>query len=429
MPQRVSSVPNTPFTHREGAARALDALTVALRDHSLSAQHPRHYGLFHPPVDPLAVAVEALVAGFDAQLAVRGAAPGPIAQEGSTLQWVAARFGLPAAHHGSFTTGASEATREALLLALARASPAFVRDGLLGLPARPVVYTSREAHGSVEKAVRACALGASSLRRVRCDAAWRLDLRALREAVHEDRAAGRLPLAVIATAGTTNTGAVDPLPVLADLCAREDLWLHVDAAWAGAAVFSPRTAPLLDGISRADSLAWDAHKWLPLPLAAGVLLTAHPALPEAVFGVDAPYLPRGAGMPYRESGRWSRRFLGAGLFAWLTANGEEGAARWVEAGCDRGDALRRAVTDADWSLVAPTALPLVCFTHERVRRGEIAPQKVAQALRRSGAAWVSETWLDGRVPALHGSAMNPALASTDLDALTHALRDVARGSW
>ncbi|MFO0628398.1 MAG: aminotransferase class V-fold PLP-dependent enzyme [Polyangiales bacterium] len=429
MPQRLSSVLDTPFARPEGALRALDALTRALHHHALSAQPPRHYGLFHPPVDPLAVAVEALVAGFDAQLAVRGAAPGPIALEAATLRWVSARFGLPAASHGSFTTGASEATREALLLALARVSPGFVRDGLPGLPARPVVYASREAHGSVEKAVRACGLGTSSLRRVRCDAAWRMDLRALHEAVREDRAAGRLPLAVVATAGTTNTGAVDPLPRLADLCAQEDLWLHVDAAWAGAAVFSPRTAALLDGVARADSLAWDAHKWLPLPLAAGVLLTAHPALPAAVFGVDAPYLPRGEGMPYRESGRWSRRFLGAGLFAWLTAHGEAGAARWVEEGCDRGDALRRAVTDAGWSLVAPTPLPLVAFTHDRVRRGEVAPQKVAQALRRAGAAWLSETWLDGRIPALHGSAMNPALAPADLDALTAALRDVARGSW
>ena len=129
---------------------------------------------------------------------------------------------------------------------------------------------------------------------MRCDAAWHLDLRALREAVHEDRAAGRLPLAVVATAGTTNTGAVDPIPLLADLCAHEDLWLHVDAAWAGAAVLSPRSASLLDGVHRADSLAWDAHKWLPLPIATGVLLTRHPALPAAVFGVDAPYLPRGA---------------------------------------------------------------------------------------------------------------------------------------
>ena len=239
----------------------------------------------------------------------------------------------------------------------------------------------------------------------------------------------QLPPGDPSACGLVQPEAHDPIALLADLCAHEDLWLHVDAAWAGAAVFSPRTAPLFEGISRANSLAWDAHKWLPLPIAAGVLLTAHPALPEAVFGVDAPYLPRGAGMAYRESGRWSRRFLGAGLFAWLTARGEAGAARWVEAGCDRGDALRRAVTDAGWSLVAPTALPLVCFTHERVRRGEIAPQKVAQALRRSGAAWVSETWLDGRVPALHGSAMNPALAATDLDALTHALRDVARGAW
>lgn len=428
VPQRVASdAPSLLPAAPRPPAEALAALVAVLGD-AQRAQHPRHLGLFHPPPDPVAVAAEALVAGFDAQLAVRGAAPGPVALERQTLAWIAARFGLPAAHHGCFTTGASESTRDALLLALARAVPAFTRDGLVGQPARPVVYASREAHGSVEKAVRACGLGSRSLRRVRCDAGWRMDLRALRVALREDRDAGRLPLAVVATAGTTNTGAIDPLGAIADLCAAEELWLHVDAAWAGAAALSPRSSPLLDGVARADSLAWDAHKWLPLPIATGVLLTRHPALPEATFAVDAPYLPRRGAMAYRETSRWSRRFMGAGLAAWLCARGDEGVARWIDDGVARGEALRAAVTDAGWTLVAPVALPIACFTHERVRRGALAPQRVAMDLRRRGAAWVSETWLDGRIPALHGSAMNPALGPEDLAALRDALRDVARRS-
>lgn len=429
---------STPARLREALARVdfsrptppsdvIDALGALLREHTLHAAHPRHMGLFHPPVHDAAVAAEALAAGVDAQLAVWGAAPGAVELERHTLAWVAARFGY-ATHHGSFTSGASMSHHVAMSLALSAAIPGYARDGLVGCAARPMVYVSREGHGSVEKAARLCGLGDASVRRVRCDPAWRVDLRALREAIAEDRAAGRRPTMVVATAGTTNTGAIDPLGALGDLCAREDLWLHVDAAWAGAAALSPRAAPLLDGVARADSLAWDAHKWLPLPIASGVLLTRHPARCAALFAVDAPYVPRGdaeRAMPYRETALWSRRFTGAGLFALLATLGAEGVARWVDEGCARGDALRAAVTDAGWSVVAPVPLPLACFTHERVRRGALAPKRVAAALRREGVAWMSETWLDGRVPALHASVMHPGLTEADLAALTQALRALA----
>lgn len=406
----------------------LALLTELLRAGAADLKNPRHFGLFHPPVDPLTVAATALAAGLDAQLAVNGAAPGAIAAERHALAWVAARFGLPPAHHGSFTSGASASTRESLLHALAAAHPSFVDDGLAALPGRPAVYASREAHASLEKAVRACGLGARALRRVRCDASWRMDLRALKRAIRDDRAAGFAPLAVVATAGTTNTGAIDPLPELAALCEAESLWLHVDAAWAGAAALSPRAAPMLEGISRADSIAWDAHKWLPLPIAAGVLLTRHPALATRLWSVDAPYMPRDNSphpMPFRETARWSRRFEGAGLFAWLAREGAEGVARWVDAGCARGEALREAVRDAGWTVLSPVPLPIACFSHPRIRSGALSPQRAAASLRRSGAAWVSETWIDGRVPALHGTAMHPGLGLDDLDALRDALRDVA----
>lgn len=416
------------FSRPRGADEVVDALAALLHTHTLHASHPRHMGLFHPPVHPVAVAAESLAAGVDAQLAVWGAAPGAIEVERHTLAWVAARFGLPAAHHGSFTAGASMSHQVATALALSRAVPGFLRDGLVGCASRPMVYASREGHASVEKAVRMCGLGGASLRRVRCDPSWRMDLRALRAAIAEDRAAGRAPVMLVATAGTTNTGAIDPLAALGDLCAQEDLWLHVDAAWAGAAALSPRAAPSLDGIARADSIAWDAHKWLPLPIASGVFLTRHPARCAEVFSVDAGYVPRGGGdraMPYRETALWSRRFTGAGLFALLATLGAEGVARWVDEGCARGDALRAAVSEAGWSVVAPVPLPLACFTHERVRRGALAPQGVAAALRREGVAWLSETWLDGRLPALHASVMHPGLTGDDLAALTASLRALA----
>lgn len=416
------------FSVSRSPEEALDLVGALLRGGGPDARNTRYFGLFHPPSDPLCVAVDALTSGYDAQLAVHGAAPGAIAAERHTLAWIASRFGLPTSHHGCFTSGASASTREALLHALAAAHPSFVEDGLAALGGRPAVYASREAHASSEKAARACGLGSRALRRVRCDDSWRVDLRALRRAVREDRAAGMSPLAVIATAGTTNTGAVDPLRELAALCKEESLWLHVDAAWAGAAALSPRAGRILDGISLADSIAWDAHKWLPLPIASGVLLTRHPGIASRLWSVSAPYMPRPGGahpMPFRETARWSRGFEGAGLFAWLLCQGAEGAARWIEEGCARGAALRETVRAAGWRLIAPVELPIACFSHARVRSGSLAPQRVAALLRERGAAWVSETWIDGRIPAIHGTAMHPGLGADELVVLGDALRDVA----
>ena len=154
-----------------------------------------------------------------------------------------------------------------------------------------------------------------------------MDARALAEQIRADRARGFAPLLVVGTAGTTNAGTIDPLPELADICAGEGLWFHVDAAWGGAAAMSDRLRPLLDGIERADSVTWDAHKWLSVPVSAGMFFCRNRAAVEAAFTVDAAYVPPKRDAQARDglstSLQWSRRFIGLKVFMVLAENGIE----------------------------------------------------------------------------------------------------------
>lgn len=396
------------------------ALHHWLSTYALEAAHPRHFGLFQPRVDAGGVAAEALVAMHNPSLAVWGAAPMAVELERHVLRALAARVGWTDEPHATFTTGGAEANLTAVLFALARAFPESVDEGVASLTARPVVYRSAEAHGSVVRAVQVAGLGRRACRVVDCDRALRMDVRALRRCLAEDRAQGRRPLMIVATAGTTSTGAIDPLPALADLAAEEDLWLHVDGAWGAGALLSPTLAPCLDGLARADSLTWDAHKWLGVAQGAGMFFSRHAPLAKAVFEVEVPYLPGGE-HPYATTIQWSRRATGARVFALLAAEGWDGLARKVERCAALGERLREGLRAKGWTLYGEGPLPVVCFASEAMRRGKVVPAKEAARLRREGVAWVSDTRVAGRWPALRACVANPMTTEADVDALVGAL--------
>jgi len=174
------------------------------------------------------------------------------------------------------------------------------------------------------------------------------------------------PFLVAGTAGTTGAGIIDPLPALADLCARERLWLHVDAAWGGAAALVPEMRSVLAGIERADSITFDAHKWLSVPMGAGIFLTRHRDILDRTFRITTEYMPREAeGMevtePYTHSMQWSRRFIGLKVFLTLAVAGWDGYAAAIRHQAAMGDLLRRELSENGWEIVNPTALPVVCF--------------------------------------------------------------------
>jgi aromatic-L-amino-acid/L-tryptophan decarboxylase len=215
---------------------ALEHLAEGLRRHQVHTSHPRYFGLFNPAPTTMGVAADALVAAFNPQMATWSHGPMGCEVERYLMRALGERFGYERAIvEGTFCSGGAEANHTALAVALAATFPALARDGLRALPAQPVLYVSREGHHSIHKAARVSGLGEAAVRVVEVDEALGMRPEALAARVAEDRAAGLAPFLVIATAGTTNAGALDPLPALAEIAESDGLWLHVDAAWGGGA--------------------------------------------------------------------------------------------------------------------------------------------------------------------------------------------------
>ncbi|MGH9360352.1 MAG: pyridoxal phosphate-dependent decarboxylase family protein, partial [Thermoanaerobaculia bacterium] len=375
------------------------------------------------------IAADALVAAWNPQLAAWSHNPFAAEVEQHLLRALAGRFGYdPARAEGTFCSGGAEANHTALLVALQRAFPEAGRRGLLGLRSRPLLYVSAEAHHSFAKAARLCGLGTEAVREVGLDARLRLDVEDLRARLAEDRAAGQTPFMVVATAGTTSAGIVDPIAALTELAAEEGLWLHVDAAWGGAAVLVPELRPALAGVERADSITFDAHKWLSVPMGAGVYLHRHPGFLERTFRVAAGYMPRAAdgaavADPYAHSMQWSRRFIGLKLFLSLAVAGWEGYEAAIRQQARMGERLRVLLAADGWEVVNDTPLPVVCFVDGRAPEGRGAEvlAEIAAEVVASGEAWINAVHLGEVGPVLRACITNYRTGESDLEALVRAL--------
>src|SRR5664279_4470681 len=229
--------------------------------------------------------------------------------EAETVRWIGERFGWQQPFDGTFTSGGNEANFSGLALALAHHFPSAIEEGVASIGAQPIIYASEEAHHSLDKSVGLLGLGRKALRRIAVTERIQLDLAALQRAIHEDRSAGRKPFCVVATAGTTNSGAIDDIVALADICERENLWLHLDGAYGASAAFSNTHRHLVAGIERCDSVTIDPHKWLAMPFAAGVILTRRKESLHQAFAVSTPYMPKTSlGLPldnFKVSTQWT----------------------------------------------------------------------------------------------------------------------------
>ena len=233
--------------------------------------------------------------------------------------------------------------------------------------------------------------------------AAQLDPQELERAIAQDRAAGRKPFCVVATAGTTNSGTVDDLIAISEVCREQELWLHVDGAYGGVAIFSNQHRGLVRGIERADSLTIDPHKWLAMPFAAGVILTSHPEILERAFSVAAPYMPKAAGAQLPDNSRistqWTRRMNSLKLWLTLRVHGRQAYEELI----DRQ--LRLAKSFADWVTasddfelaVAPT-LPIVTFRLKSDGSRQLSAEHdaIVEEVTRDGSRWISETKVRGQ---------------------------------
>ncbi len=406
-----------------------------VRPYPTGNRHPRFFGWVHGAGNAAGVLAELLAAGMNAN--VGGREHAAVYVERAVIAWFRALFAFPETAGGVVTTGTSMgnllgvvAARDAALGAGARAR------GVAG--ARLTAYASDAAHDSVAKAMRVAGLGEAALRRIGTGAAGTVDAQAMRARIEADRHDGARPFLIVATAGSVDTGAFDPLHALADLAAQQHLWLHVDGAFGALAIASPRHAHLTSGIARADSLAFDAHKWLHVPYAAGVLLVRDECALHAAFASSPAYLARAergaaAGAPwFADAGiELSREFRALKLWFTLRHYGIERLGASIARTCDLARHLAAAVSaHDDLELLAPVTLNVVCF--RAVRPGLDAAQldalneRVAVAVQESGAAVPSSTRVGGK-RALRACIVNHRTGERDVEALVDAVRTAAAG--
>ena len=385
--------------------------------------HPRYFGLFNPSVTLAAVVADTIVAMYNPQLASWRTSPAANEIERHTLGWLRSKFGFPADAAATFATGGAEANLSAVIVALTRAFPEYGERGLRSLAASPTIYLSQEAHHSFNKIAHMTGLGRSALRVVEADGDYKMDVADLGRRVAKDRDRGFAPFLVVGTAGTTGAGAIDPLPELADFCGREKLWLHVDAAWGGAAAISPALRHHLRGIDAADSITCDAHKWFSVPMGAGMFFCRHADTVAQAFHAETSYMPGKTqgpvADPYTSSVQWSRRFIGLKLFLALAQHGESGYTGMIEHQTRMGDLLRQSLERGGWRIVNRTPLPVVCFT-----RNGLDTQRFLKTLHERQIAWMSEVRLGGADPVLRACVTSFRTTEQDIERVVSEMNEI-----
>jgi glutamate/tyrosine decarboxylase-like PLP-dependent enzyme len=399
-----------------------------MRKWHVQVTHPRYFGLFNPAPSFASVIADTLVAMHNPQLATWRTSPAANEIERHTLAWLADKFGLPPTTFASFTTGGAEANLSAMVVALTRAFPEYGGGGLRSLFASPTIYLTREAHDSFHKIAHMTGIGRRALRTVATDRDLKMDLSDLARRVAEDRRSGLAPVMVVGTAGTTAAGAIDPLCDLSAFCRSEELWFHVDAAWGGAAIISPRLRHHLDGIDAADSITCDAHKWFSVPIGAGMFFCRHPEVVREAFRAHTSYMPGqtggGADDPYTTSVQWSRRFIGLKLFLALAESGESGYVEMIEHQARMGDLLRESLERAGWRIVNSTPLPLVCFTRAGLDAGKFLSELYERQI-----AWMSEVRLGDAPPVVRACITNVRTSESDIEWVVRQIGSLVGRDW
>ena len=388
--------------------------------YGLRVDHPRFFAYVPLPGNPIAPLADALASGHSIFAGTWQASAGAAMVELVTLDWLRDLLGLPSTTAGIFVSGGSMANLAGLAVAL-HAAGAVERSQL-------VLYASDEAHSSIERAARLLGV---RLRGLATDPDLRLDVDALAAAVADDRAAGRRPWCVVATAGTTGTGSVDPLPELRDCCDAERLWLHVDGAYGAPAAICPEARPLLTGLEGADSLIFDPHKWLFQTPELGCLLVRDGPLLPAAFSARAAFLHDAAAgadeVNFADRGiQLTRQFGALKLWFSLKVYGVAAFRQAIAHGialAERAELMLEA--DPVWEVVTPARLGIVTFRLAGpAETADARSAALVPALMADGFAVITSTEVRGRI-ALRLCTDNPRTTRQDLEATLARLRELA----
>ncbi|MEN9897075.1 MAG: hypothetical protein RLZZ66_724 [Pseudomonadota bacterium] len=385
--------------------------------------HPRFMGWVHGGGTPVGMLAEMLSAGLNANLGGRNQAP--VEMERQVMRWVRDLFHFPDSASGIFVTGTSMANLIGCLCAKTRVLGESTRQEGVGQSRHLTAYTSTAAHISIAKALDISGIGTNALRKISVNAQYEIDITQLEKVIAEDKAAGKLPFLVIATVGTVDVGAIDAIDPIADLCAKEGIWLHIDGAFGALAMLSPELAPRLQGIERADSMAFDFHKWGQVPYDAGFILVRDSELHQQTFASPAAYLQRqerglSANSPWAcDFGLdLSRSFRALKTWFTLSVYGNEKLGQVILHTCHLAQYLKQQVLQTpELELLAPVALNIVCFRY-RFAGTDLnwLNTEIVIALQESGEAAPSSTTLNGQV-AIRAAIVNHRTTQQDIDTL------------
>ena len=374
--------------------------------------HPRFFAYIPLANNFVSVMADTLAAGFNIFNAVYAQGEGAAEIEMATVEWLRQICGMPAGAGGIFVSGGSAANLQALAVARQIRLDGDMRDA--------VVYCSDQAHFAISRGLRVLGFDAHQLRVIKSDAEYRLPINALVHAIRDDRAAGKRPFCVAATAGTTSSGAVDPLEQLADLCQDEGLWLHVDGAYGAPARLSERGKLALRGIERADSLALDAHKWLFQPIECGCVMVRKGEWLRQTFMEQREFLVTDDETPdFGHMGiQLTRQFRALKLWLSLKVFGAAAMRQAIEFGFEQAELAEDCLRAAGvWEIVTPAQMAIVTFRYRPATGGDSLANAVTgglmDALADDGFAFASGSTLRGK-RVLRLCVNNPRTTAADI---------------
>ena len=417
----------TDFDHPKTTKAVIDHVINGLSKYAVHTPHPRYYGMFNPRANFPSIVADAITATFNPQLAAWGHAPYAVEVEHLLIQEIGKKFGYTQNIDGVFTTGGQEANLTAVLAALNHKFPEYAKKGMYAIKNPPVIYCSEASHHAIIKAARVCGLGAESVKYIPVDDKQQMIPETTEKQIQRDIKAGKTPLMIMATMGTTGSGAIDPVNALAEIASTYTLWLHADAAYGGAVVLTESHKHLLNGIEKVDSITFDAHKWLSVPMATSMFITKHTYILGKTFSISANFMPQEEDEidrlgSYTHSIQWSRRFIGLKLYMPLLVFGWEGYDETITHQIRMGTLLKEKLKANNWEVYNDTELPIACFNDICFKNNASFTKYIYESFLETGESWIIN-YPVGNIHTLRACITNYATNETHLDTLIALLNE------